>query len=470
MGKALYRKYRSKTFNDVVGQDHIVTVLTNSIKSDNLSHAYLFTGPRGVGKTSVARILAKEANKLDSNDENFYSDIVEIDAASNRRIDEIRDLREKVVIAPSQLRYKVYIIDEVHMLTREAFNALLKTLEEPPSHAIFILATTDYHKVPETIISRCMRLSFKPISVKATVKHLGYIAKKENIKCNDESLKLIAEHSEGSFRDAISMLDQLSSINKPIDEALVELMLGIPGKKATIALINDAGSGNVQAVLAGLETLFNEGATSSRLITEISKLTRNLIASSDSFLGTSEAIELLDDLTKAYSYPDQRLGLEMALIKLANAKSPVKKASKAENVQVIEEVIVDESKNEPKEVKAKKTNDLDEAWQTVLNEMKNKKSTIYGIARMAEVSADNNTVYLGFKFAFHQKQMSMQRNKDIILKAFSDAGMQVNAIEVTLLAENDDDTSDAESSTKISKNTDVSSLSNIFGSVEVLES
>src|SRR6266404_9023936 len=181
MNQALYRKYRSKSFDEVVGQEHITKTLAHALKSSKISHAYLFTGPRGVGKTSVARILAHEVNSLPYTDESIHLDIIEIDAASNRRIDEIRDLRERVAIAPTSAKYKVYIIDEVHMLTREAFNALLKTLEEPPAHCIFILATTEAHKLPETIISRTQRFNFKPVEAGKTVTHLKTIAKREKI-------------------------------------------------------------------------------------------------------------------------------------------------------------------------------------------------------------------------------------------------------------------------------------------------
>src|SRR5579864_4942204 len=190
MNQALYRKYRSKSFDEVVGQEHITKTLAQAIKSGRISHAYLFTGPRGVGKTSVARILAHEVNQLPYSGESIHLDIIEIDAASNRRIDEIRDLRDKVRITPTSAKYKVYIIDEVHMLTREAFNALLKTLEEPPAHCIFVLATTEAHKLPETIVSRTQRFEFKPIEAAQAAKHLGRIAKKEHIDISPPALEL----------------------------------------------------------------------------------------------------------------------------------------------------------------------------------------------------------------------------------------------------------------------------------------
>src|ERR1700759_265171 len=224
MGLALYRKYRPKGLADVVGQDHIVTTLQNALKAGKISHAYLFTGPRGVGKTSVARILAHEINNLPYTDESVHLDIIEIDAASNRRIDEIRDLRDKVRVAPAQAKYKVYIIDEVHMLTREAFNALLKTLEEPPAHCIFILATTEVHKLPETIISRTQRFNFQPIEPKTAGEHLHAIAKREKIDISPEAIELLAEHGNSSLRDSISLLDQLSATGGQISEQKVRDM------------------------------------------------------------------------------------------------------------------------------------------------------------------------------------------------------------------------------------------------------
>jgi DNA polymerase-3 subunit gamma/tau len=192
MGKALYRKYRSKSLDEIVGQEHITDTLSKALKTGRISHAYLFTGPRGVGKTSIARIWAHEINNLPYTDDSSHMDIIEIDAASNRRIDEIRELRDKVYIAPTSAKYKVYIIDEVHMLTKEAFNALLKTLEEPPAHVVFILATTDAHKLPETIVSRTQRYSFKPVETAKVAAHLRTIADAEKIQVDDAALTLLA--------------------------------------------------------------------------------------------------------------------------------------------------------------------------------------------------------------------------------------------------------------------------------------
>lgn len=223
--QALYRKYRPKTFDEVSGQEIIVQTLKNVVKNNKLTHAYLFIGPRGTGKTSIAKIFAKTINCSDSkngvscekceicksnnNGENI--DIVEMDAASNNGVDEIREIKSHVTLLPTMSKYKVYIIDEVHMLTTGAFNALLKTLEEPPKHVIFILATTEPHKIPLTIISRCQSFEFRPISKKIMIERLEYICKQENIKVDEKSLELIVQDSNGGMRDAIGLLDQLNA-------------------------------------------------------------------------------------------------------------------------------------------------------------------------------------------------------------------------------------------------------------------
>lgn len=241
MSQALYRKYRSKSLADVVGQDHITDILTRALKSGRVAHAYLFTGPRGVGKTSIARILAHEINQLPYTEESNHLDIIEIDAASNNGIEDVRDLREKVQIAPVSASRKVYIIDEVHMLSKPAFNALLKTLEEPPAHVVFILATTDVEKLPATIISRTQRYGFRAIKPADAVNHLKHIAGEEKIKVSDEALALIAERGDGSFRDSISLLDQLSSLaddKDGITAELVETSLGLAPKTIIADLLS----------------------------------------------------------------------------------------------------------------------------------------------------------------------------------------------------------------------------------------
>ena len=208
--KILSLKWRPSNFSEVVGQDHISNALSNAIRLDRIAHAFTFSGPRGVGKTSTARILAKELNKVDNVNESI--DIIEMDAASNRGIDEIRNLRESVNYAPANGKYKIYIIDEAHMLTKEAFNALLKTLEEPPSHVIFIFATTELYKMPETILSRTQRYDFNRLSLSCIKDHLRFVLKSEKIKFDDESIAKISEKSDGSMRDALSVLDQMICI------------------------------------------------------------------------------------------------------------------------------------------------------------------------------------------------------------------------------------------------------------------
>jgi DNA polymerase-3 subunit gamma/tau len=256
----LYRKYRPQRFSDVLGQPHVVTTLKNALALEKVAHAYLFCGPRGVGKTTVARLLAKTVNcgKLSQTTKKTKNvepcnkceaceeitegralDLIEIDAASNRGIDEIRDLREKIKFAPSKLKYKVFIVDEVHMLTQEAFNALLKTLEEPPAHAIFILATTEPYKVPATIISRCQRFDFRKLLLADLIPHLKKVSQKEKIKIDDNVLKLIAAEASGSSRDALSLLGQMISLeDEEITFEEAKSILGIADLSYTFEFVD----------------------------------------------------------------------------------------------------------------------------------------------------------------------------------------------------------------------------------------
>ena len=258
--KALYRRYRPKTLGEVIGQEQITSVLEKSIQNGKIAHAYLFIGPRGTGKTSVARILAHEVNNFKYELEDDYLDIIEIDAASNTGVDNIRDLREKAIIAPTKGKYKVYIIDEVHMLSKSAFNALLKTLEEPPEHVIFIMATTDAYKVPVTITSRSQTFTFKLANPSVMFDHLKKIAQKEQINITDEALKIVVKRGGGSFRDSLSLLDQISTLSDDkIDADLITKALGLPQTEVITSILNGYAAGDVMRVRDQLKNLLEAG-------------------------------------------------------------------------------------------------------------------------------------------------------------------------------------------------------------------
>lgn len=314
---ALYRKWRPQGFDALVGQEAVRTALTNALETGRIAHAYLFAGPRGTGKTSTAKILAKAVNCEHGPTPNPCNecqncvrindgtsmDVFEIDAASNRGIDEIRDLREKVAFAPVSGRYKVYIIDEVHMLTTEAFNALLKTLEEPPPHVIFILATTEPHKIPATIHSRCQRFDFRRVTDADIVKRLREVADGSGIAADDDALQLIAVQADGGMRDALSLLDQCGVMAERVTAETVRSVLGIVGREALRELVKAIGEGQVPKSLELLETLLAGGKDVKQIITELAEYLRAVLlykASPDYreiyLTDTREAIAALEGL------------------------------------------------------------------------------------------------------------------------------------------------------------------------------
>ena len=288
---ALYRRWRPQDFDTLVGQHAVKTALSNALASGRIAHAYLFTGPRGTGKTSTARILAKALNcdkgptahpcgeclNCERIAAGASMDVIEIDAASNRGIDEIKSLRDQTAYSPVNGRYKVFIIDEVHMLSTEAFNALLKTLEEPPAHVIFILATTDPHKIPATIHSRCQRFDFRRVTVEEITDHLAMVAEKSGINADREALRLIAIQSEGGMRDALSLLDQCGVMAQQITAATVREVLGIVGRETLRQLVGAIGKQDLSATLAKLNFLLEQGKDVRQVLTELAEYFRALL-------------------------------------------------------------------------------------------------------------------------------------------------------------------------------------------------
>ncbi len=379
MYQALYRKWRPKTFDDVAGQEHITTTLRNELKNDRISHAYLFTGSRGTGKTTCAKILAKAVNCLDPKDgspcgeceicreiDNGTSiDVFEMDAASNRKIDDIRGIIDEVQGAPYKCRYKVYIIDEVHMLTAESFNALLKILEEPPRHVIFILATTEVHKIMLTIQSRCQRFDFHRIPPRDIADRLLYVANQENITLDDSAAMLIASVSDGAMRDALSLLDRCIAISRDVDSEVVRTAAGLADKGYLYDLASCVINKNTSRALGIIDRLYGEAKDMPLLCDELISHfralmliksvsnPRDIVVFTDSeyeqsvtqadYLSLADIVFYMDVLSRAYQRMGKGTGdrteLEMAVVKLCSPELDVTNESIAARITALEQAL-----------------------------------------------------------------------------------------------------------------------------------
>jgi DNA polymerase III subunit gamma/tau len=468
----LYRKWRSQTFDEVVGQIEIIRTLKNAIKSGRVSHAYLFSGPRGTGKTSTARIFAKALNCEKGPTENpcgkcgncekikngHAIDVIEIDAASNRGIDEIRDLRDKVRYSPVEAKYKVYIIDEVHMLTSEAFNALLKTLEEPPAHAIFILATTEPQKVPVTIASRCQRLDFKRITAADIAEQIKMIAKSEAVKIDDDAVALISRNSEGAMRDAISLFDQLISFaGRSIKKDDVVTLLGSANTDMVFDFADKLISNDIAGAFSLIATMSSQGRSIPQVTKDILLHLRNLllvkVKSEAAIEETAEHIEKLRQQAENFSldrikymikvfsrsevdmkwHPQASVILEIAVVEAGETPQTAQTVSAPRTEPKIEQKVPatvlyqkavqvaaikkPELRTEPSPKVTESLISLKNNWQTVLDEAKKANLSAYISLHEGEpVEFSNGKLIIKFKkgFAFHKERLSEAANRSVV--------------------------------------------------------
>jgi DNA polymerase III subunit gamma/tau len=495
---SLYRNYRPQKFSEVVNQGHIITTLKNAVAGGSFAHAYLFTGPRGTGKTSVARILARAINCPNQKDgepcnqcpvclsfmDGSNLDLVEIDAASNTGIENVREIIEHLKFTPTSAKYKVFIVDEVHMLSKGAFNALLKTLEEPPAHALFILATTEIHKVPATIISRTQRFDFQKINREQIFEHLKGIAKQEKISIDDQSLQLVAGAAEGGMRDALSILDKLSAVPN-LDIAQTEQLLGLTNTRLSQKFFGLLLGTDSVAAIENLESLFQAGVDPVQFNKDFLEYLRSVLlykmGAAQSFVLDAEQLNELKSQTdqvdmnrllfiirlfmKAHkdfqSSPNAELPLEIAAAEsmqkttasvavkpIAAAPRPaaapkVEPASQGTPKEiVVEEKPIVEQKKELPEVLISQEQFL-AAWPGITQEAKEKSSTLFTVLQNAEIkNVESNVVTLNFSFKFHKESLDNPRNKDILVQImtekFQTPMMLKNVLDQTQRKEADD--------------------------------
>ena len=420
---ALYRKYRPKKLDEIYGQKYVVKIVKNSITNNRFMHAYLFSGPRGTGKTTVAKLLAKivncfQLNGFDPCDEcdscklindRSNPDIIEIDAASNNGVDEIRSIRDSVVLMPSVSKYKVYIIDEVHMLSTSAFNALLKTLEEPPKHVIFILATTEINKVPETIISRCQCYDFKRISVNDIVDCLSNICTKENIDADEDVLKLIASYCNGGMRDSIGLLDKLLSYSNVINKQLFYDVVGLVDNNIISELFVDICNCNTKSVFDSVERLVNHGKSIELITEQLLSYLRSLSVDSSISMSSDDFIKIVNGVSNIFNGLrnsfNQMLFFEIEMFKIIKSISDDSKVKN--DTKFISREIILENNEELRNVNKSEEKVLKNE-QTFKNRRKDFDIIINNAFALANKDLKNEIVnkWKGFYDYVHNKEFS----------------------------------------------------------------
>lgn len=498
MPQALYSKWRPRRWDSVVGQDHVVQTLRNAVSNQRIVHAYLFAGPRGTGKTTTARLLAKAVNCLEEDlsqrpcddcencqalNAGRFLDLIEIDAASNTSVDDVRDLREKINFSPNLGRFKVYVIDEVHMLSNAAFNALLKTLEEPPAHAILILATTEIHKIPATVLSRCQRYEFRRIPVKDIITTLGVMAKNEDLQVSPEALELIARQSTGSLRDAISLLDQLSSTGSKIDLSVAQEVLGTATSQSVIEVVGSLLAAEAKSGLDQIHRALDSGSDVRQFTRQIIEHLRNMllvqIGEMDPGNETPERAALLKEQARLIDTPDlikvirifnqaayesrtswqPGLPLEVAFIeacqqlaesgtqikpdnpshtKTANTLAKPEKAAARTRPQMGEETHSEQKKTSPQD--AQLSSQLNQYWPQVLGMVRKDHPNLYGLLNSSQSKhLSGNVLVLGFASDILKNQMNKRENLEVIQQVVSEVvGMPISVRCMITTAKNND--------------------------------